>query len=153
MNVLDAAFNAAHDYPGGAAALAARMGKAGSTLSHELVGQGSAKLGLLDAIKLSHLTGSRAIVQAFAQELGGVYVPLNGVSAPDDLQGLGRAAKEFGELALSYAQAIADGRVSLNEVRTIEREALEAVAAIASLAAQARKVHEAGKPADLRSVP
>ncbi len=151
MNVLDAAFHIAHDHPGGAAALAQRLGKASSTLSHELVGQGTAKLGLVDAVKLSHLTGRTDIVQAFAQDLGGVFLPLPAATQACNVQGLGRAAKEFGDLAAGYASAIADGRVSANELRELQREALEAIAAIASLLTQAEAVHEGGKPAHLRS--
>ena len=49
--VMDAAFNVVHDYPGGAAALSERLGKGRSALPHEVKGDGSAKLGLKDAVK------------------------------------------------------------------------------------------------------
>ena len=47
---MDAAFNVVHDYPGGAAALSERLGKGRPALSHEVKGDGSAKLGLKDAV-------------------------------------------------------------------------------------------------------
>lgn len=152
MNVLDAAYNAVRDCPGGAAALAPRMGKSPSTLNHELAGDGSAKLGLMDAVKISHFTGSHAIVQAFADELGGVFIPLSVGARSDDVQGLGNAAKEFGELASRYANAIADGKVTGNELRAIEREALDSIGAITAMVLQARRVHDEAKPQHLRRV-
>lgn len=139
----DAAFNAVHDYPGGAAALAPRLGKNATTLCHELTGQGTAKLGLLDAVKISKLTGSLAIVQAMCGELGGVFVPLVGSNDAAGVKGLGVAVREFGEMVGQYAEAIADGRVSANELQSIDREGLQAIASIVDLLNQARASHEA----------
>ena len=140
MSTLDAAFRLAHGYPGGASALALRMGKHPATLCHELTGAGSAKLGLLDAVMLSHLTGSTAIAQAFAAELGGVFLPL----APEimeqggDLAALGASIREFGEFASTFATSLADGSVTGNELQAMEREALEAIGAITQALALAK---------------
>lgn len=148
MSALDAAFRLAHGYPGGASALALRMGKHPATLCHELTGAGSAKLGLLDAVMLSHLTGSPEIAQAFAAELGGVFLPL----APEimeqggDLAALGASIREFGEFASTFAASLADGSVTGNELQAMEREALEAIGAITQALALAKATHEAGKP-------
>lgn len=151
MNVLDAAANAVHDYPGGAPVVAMRMGnKSPSTLNHELAAQGTAKLGLTDAVKISRITGSTAIAQAFATELGGVFMPAAAAATGADLQALGRCAKEFGDLAAAFAQSVADGCVSANELHAIEREALEAIAAITALAVRARDLCEQAKPSHLR---
>lgn len=124
MNVLDAAYNAAHDYQGGAEALAVRLGKRGSSLSHELTGTGTAKLGLLDAVKISQLTGDVRVVQAYAAACGGMFVPL----APVDthgaaLQDVAVAVKEFSDLVSAFTSAMADGVVTDNELRRVEREA------------------------------
>jgi hypothetical protein len=73
------------------------------------------------------------------------------MASSPDLQGLGRAAKEFGDVAASYAAAIEDGRVSANEMVGLQREALEAIASIAALLTRAEAVHEAGKPVHLRA--
>ncbi len=74
-----AAFNVVADYPGGATALAPLIGKAASTLSHEvdLRCQG-AKLGLHDAGKLTLVTGDLRIVHAFCALAGGRFEPLPG---------------------------------------------------------------------------
>lgn len=57
MNPLDAAYNLVRDYPGGASSLAPRLDKNPSVLSHEVTATGSAKLGLLTAIKITELSG------------------------------------------------------------------------------------------------
>lgn len=152
MNVLDAAYHVAHDFPGGAAALALRMGKSPKTLCNELKAEGSAKLGLIDAVKISGFAGSTQIAQAFAQELGGVFLPLPEMAPTVSIEGLGRTAKEFGELAQRWATSLADGKVNANELRGIEREALELIASVTALVSQAQAIHEAGKPAHLRQV-
>ena len=60
--LLDHAYNLARAYPGGAAALALRMRKNATTLSHELRGEGTAKLGLEDAAALTALSGDLRIL-------------------------------------------------------------------------------------------
>ena len=58
MSALDAAFRLAHGYPGGASALALRMQIQPAHFSHQLKAAGSAKLGLVDAVMLSHLANA-----------------------------------------------------------------------------------------------
>ena len=76
MNALDAAFSLVHDQPGGAGPLSVRMGKAQGTLAQELRGYGTAKLGLLDAVKISALTGDLRILNAFSEAMGCTVLPL-----------------------------------------------------------------------------
>lgn len=141
MNVLDAAYNLVHSYPGGAEALAPRMGKAPTTLSHEVAARGFAKFGLDDAVRATELSGNPAIVQAFAARAGGVFVPLLVGEAGGDLGALGAVAKEFGEFAAEFAADLADGRVTGNELARIEREALDLFAAVHAALAVARERH------------
>lgn len=154
-SVLDAAFNMVHDYPGGAVALAPRIGKVSATLSHELKGQGSAKLGLVDAVKLSMLTDSTAVAQAFAQAVGGVFVP--GASAAaglaeGDLEAVARTMREVSEAVAVFCEAMGDGRVTENELKLLEGEVLQGVGCLTALGARARAAHEAGRPGHLRAV-
>ncbi len=149
--VLDAAFHAAHDYPGGVAALAARMGKHQGTICHELTGTGTAKLGLVDALKLSHLTGSRSILNAFASELGCVVLPLPAHHAGiDTFRQIADTAREFGEFITSVADAAGDGEVSANELARVDRELGELVAAAQEIRATLADLHESGKPSHSR---
>ena len=142
MNILDAAYHLAHDYPGGAEALALRMGKQAGRLSHELTATGTAKLGLVDALKMSQLTGDYRVVHAFAAACGGMFVPL---PQPDEvvteaLADVATCVKEFGELVTAFCTAVADGKVSRNELRRIEVEAGDALNAIHQLLATATRL-------------
>ncbi len=151
--VLDAAFHLAHDYPGGAAALAPRMGKAHGTLCHELTATGTAKLGLVDALKLSHLTGSRSILNAFASELGCVVLPLPAHHAGiDTFRQIADTAREFGEFITSVADAAGDGQITANELAQAEREFSELVSAGQAYLTRLTAMHQASKPGALREV-
>jgi hypothetical protein len=77
MKTIDAAYNVVHDYPGGALALAPRLGKHASSLNNEVnppanpvPGAPTPKFGIVDAIKITHLTGDVRIVAAFNEECG-----------------------------------------------------------------------------------
>ena len=149
--LLDAAFHLAHDYPGGATALAARMGKNPGTFCHELTATGSAKLGLLDAGKMTLLTGNRAILNAFAAECGCIVLPLPEHQAGvDTFAQLATTAREFGEFVASVANAAQDGRVTANELAQVDRELAEMLAAAQDIRATLASVHAAGKPRHVR---
>lgn len=149
--LLDAAFHAVHDFPGGASALAGRMNKHPGTLCHELTATGSAKLGLVDAAKISHLTGTRAILNAFATELGCLVLPLPAHQAGvDTFMQVADTAREFAEFISSVAAAASDGKISANELANVDRELAQMVAAAQEIRATLAAMHEAGKPAHLR---
>lgn len=146
--VLDAAHHLVQAYPGGAEALAPRVGKNATTLRHEVNRTGQAKLGLGDAVSMSVLTSDLRILNAFAAECGCVVMP-----TPAALAGGGAAmhrvaalAREFGELVGDVTQAMADGRISANELADIERNWAELQAAGQSLVAHFRAEHLAGQP-------
>lgn len=125
MNLLDAAYNVVHDYPGGAQSLAPRMGKSPTTLAHEVSATGAAKLGLLDAAKITHLTGDLRVLEAFAGNVGQMLVPLPflvAVGSDDCMLALADTAKEFGELCREVAADLADGVISDNELKRIDKE-------------------------------
>lgn len=155
MSLLDAAYHLVHDYPGGAAALAVRLKKNQGTLCHELTATGSAKLGLLDAKKLSDLTGDHRILQAWANEAGQMLVPLPllGDQGDECLARVSSTAKEFSDLLAAASTGLADGQVSDNEMDRIEREAGELFAAVHSLLQAVRERNQAGKPQHERQVP
>ncbi len=137
MHLRDTAYNCVHDYPGGAASLAPRMAKSATTLAHELNGTGAAKLGLLDAEKITQLTGDLRILEAFAGNCGQMLVPLPDTLRPgsekDCMLRLADTAREFGELCCEVSGCMADGRVSDNELSRIDRECGELVASVHAL--------------------
>ncbi len=154
MNLLDAAYNVVHDYPGGSHSLAPRMGKSSTTLSHEVAADGTAKLGLLDAEKITALSGDLRILEAFATNAGQMIVPLPCVdtSLSDDcMLRLAAAAKEFGDMCTEAATSLQDGRITDNELARFDRECGELIASVHSLREALERRNQASKPAHIRS--
>ena len=136
MNLLDSAYNVVHDYAGGAQSLAPRMGKSPTTLAHEVSGQGSAKLGLLDAAKITHLTGDLRILAAFAANAGQMLVPLPhafNLESEDCMLRMADTAKEFSELCREVAVDLLDGDVNDNEMGCIDKECGQLIASVHAL--------------------
>ncbi len=146
--ILDAAYHVVHDYPGGSLSLAPRLRKAATTLSHEVAATGTAKFGLLDAVKVTAFAGDLRILQAWALEAGQMLLPLPDLAAQSDesLAHVAAAAKEFSDLVATAAETLTDGRVSDNEMDRLEREASELFAAVHGLLKSLRDRYHAGKP-------
>lgn len=139
MNLMDAAYNVVHDYPGGAASLAPRMNKSSSSLSHEVTASGTAKLGLQDALKITQLTGDLRILQAFSALCGQMLVPLPDAQwheGADCLKRLADAMQQMGVLAQEVAGDLADNSISDNELRRCQ-------AAMGKLIQDLHRMHEA----------
>jgi hypothetical protein len=137
MSQLQAAvFDLIHDYPGGTYAAAQRLGKAETTIRHEAKPPpgGFAKAGLLDVNKLMHSSNDLRVLYALCEEHGGVFIPMPQVDpiAGEDVRSamarLGGLAKEFGDVMTECSAALADGRVSDNELHRVERQWRELVA-------------------------
>lgn len=154
MSLLDEAYHLVHDFPGGAVGLAARLKKSHGTLCHELTATGSAKLGLMDAKKLTDFTGDLRILQAWAGEAGQMLVPLPvlGDGSDECLARAADAAREFGELLGVVSAGLADGTVSDNELDRVQREATQLFASVHRLLAAVQQRNLAGKPAHERQV-
>lgn len=147
-SILDAAYHVVHDYPGSAPSLAPRLNKSPTTLCHEVTATGTAKLGLLDAVKVSDLSGDLRILQAWATHAGQMLVPLPTLARQSDecLARVSSTAKEFSDLLAAASTSLADGQVSDNELGRIEREAGELFAAVHALMVAVRERNQAGKP-------
>lgn len=152
MNLLDAAYNVVHDYPGGSQSLAPRMGKSATTLSHEVTATGTAKLGLLDAAKITQLTGDLRVLAAFAANAGQMLVPLPTgptTDADDCMVRLADTAREFGDLCREVAGDLADGSISDNELERIDTECGQLIASVHALRVALGTRHQADKSAML----
>lgn len=141
----DHAYQLARAYPGGAAALALRMGKSSTTLNHELLGTGTAKLGLEDAATMTALSGDLRVLEAWNAEHGLLVIRMPVLisgNAGGCLDKLSQTAKEFSELVAEVAADLGDGRLSDNELARIEREGAEVLAAVHSLLNSARVLNQ-----------
>lgn len=150
MNILDAAYNLVHDYPGGAHSLGPRMGKSPNTLNHEVAGDGTAKFGLVDAVKASNLSGDFRILHAFAEECNHMCIPLppaDGTPTSDILANLATSSKRFAELCNEVINSTSDGAVSDNELDRIQRARAELLTNLAQLGQSAIQLNQASKPA------
>lgn len=150
MDVLTAAFHVVHDGPGGAGAVAQFLGKARGTLDHEVnPPQGSsAKLGLLDAVKISKLRRDHRILFAVADELGYVCIARpeaagGDATTQDVLRRAGTLAREVAETFQEVNSSLADGTVTPNEMARVERECMETVTALTDVARAMREKMEA----------
>jgi hypothetical protein len=156
MNIQTAAFNLVYDHAGGATALAPMLGKSSSTLSHEVdPNYPTAKFGLADALKLTLLTKNHAILNAFAMACHCMVLPLP--ACPDDsddntFKSVTRVAREFAELISEVSEVMADGAVSDNELRRVEREATELVSAIQAVLLALKLRNEASRPKTFQEV-
>jgi hypothetical protein len=150
MSLRDAAFNVVHDYPGGSVSLAPRLGKSHASLSHELTATGTAKLGLLDAEKITILTGDLRILEAFATDCGQMLVPLPDATVlmgDDCMLRLADTAREFGDLCKEVGGDLVDGKISDNELRRIDKECGELIASLHALRESLARRNADGKRA------
>lgn len=142
-SVLDAAFAVVHDAAGGASALGVRLGKNPSTLSHEVAGHGTAKLGLSDAVKITLMTRDLRILNSFAAACGCIVVPMPDVgSAATTHEQIRQLALAFGDAVNEIMMSVADGKVSTNELHRCEREWSELVAVGQLVMQKVRVLHE-----------
>jgi hypothetical protein len=147
--VLDAAYNVLHDYPGGSLSLGPRIGKNGHTLSHEVVQRGTAKLGLVDAVKMSVVSNDRRILNAFAAEMGCMVLMLPKIDrSVNTFTELGALAREFGEYVEKLSEALSDGKVTDNELARVREELAELIVAAQSLEASASRMNAEQHPLD-----
>lgn len=147
MNVLKAAFHVVHEFPGGAAALAKLLAKKKSPtqLCHEVAppAGSAAKLGLETAIDITEITNDDRILFAWAIERRYACVRLSVpelTNAGELLAATSRFAKETGDALIQMHKAIADGRITENEIHRFEQEVAQIAPAAISLVERMRAI-------------
>lgn len=137
MSPQDAIHHVVHEFPGGAEALAPRIGRGAQvlrnkvTLSHDGARR-SHEPTLADVSAISRVTGDLRVIEALAAENGAVVVRLPDMSGVADdalLDLLLTSSQEYGEACAALRDALADGEVDRVEFERIEREMLESVRA------------------------
>ena len=127
MHVTDAAYATVHDYPGGASALAPRMGMSVGVLNSKVNPNTTTHhLTLAEAVKLIGLTGDKRIAHAIALQSGDVLVEGCGELADCDMAVLESMTAVFactGKLGAAVHDGLADRQLTAKEFKAIEREA------------------------------
>lgn len=139
QNLLDAARLAAAGYPGGLAALCARMNWNYETARKELAGSPGFKLGAQRLGMLSEMCmeaggeNCDAVLNAFNGNHGQVRQLPGTDDAGSMNDRMASVMKEVSDVMKAHAEAMDDGKYSDNDVRRMDREVLEAIAALLSI--------------------
>lgn len=123
MNITDAAYAVAHDYPGGTESLGPRMGISGALLRNKVnPNQSINHLTLAEALRMSVVTNDRRIVEAFARELGLVCLEVPAAENCADgevIEMMSESMKTFGDIGAAITDTFSDGRVESHEARRV----------------------------------
>ena len=123
MNITDAAYAVAHDYPGGTESLAPRLGMSGAVLRNKVNPNNTTHhLTLAEAMRMSEITGDRRIAEALARHLGLVCMEIPAAENCADgevVEMMAESMKTFGDVGLEINRTFEDGRVEMHEVRRV----------------------------------
>lgn len=140
---------------GGAKQVGPKINKAGSSLAHELdPDYKTAKLGLIDAVRITLLTGDLRILTAFAAECGCMVLPLPDLemSGACVMAAVARVTKELSDYIAAVSRTMADGQVSGNELEECRAELGQLIAAAQGLHGLMQAKHLEQQPAAVREV-
>ena len=143
MTVADAAYHTVHDYPGGAVALASRLGGSAGVLSHKVSPTcGTHHLSLDEAARIMDLTGDHQMLVALCRRLGYLdpiaSIAYDGIADDALLDLVSRMHAEGGDVSRTLSAALADGFITSDECADLETQAQEAMTAIAALVDRVR---------------
>ena len=146
MNISDAAYAVAHDYPGGCESLAPRMGMSANILRNKVNPNNTTHhLALAEAVRMSQITGDSRIAQAIAHELGFVLVETPRVEDCSDaaiVEMMGKAWSSHGEVGQEICKALEDGRVDVKEVERVDSRISKHAEVLFGLSARLRGMAE-----------
>ncbi len=134
-NVIDAAYMTAHEYPGGATALAVRLGVNAAVLSNRLnPNNNDHHLYVRDLMAIMTISGDHRALHAACLELGYTAMPLPDSSSKQTTsEALTSTCKEFSDYLQSVSGALADNKVTAIELRCVRQHLGEMVAAAGNL--------------------
>jgi hypothetical protein len=148
MNLMDAARHTAQAYPGGAEALAQRMGMSGPLLRAKLNDSDRNQLYLTDAELMVSLSNDHRIVREWAASLGYTLQPMEPEAARDDTSVLDlvlQVGRSGGELSRVICEALSDGVITRNEMAAISRASHEDQTSVLRLVARLCEMAQQGK--------
>jgi len=123
VNITDAAYAVAHDYPGGTESLAPRLGMSGAVLRNKVNPNNSTHhLTLAEAVKMTDITGDERILEAWARERGKALMEVPAAENCADgevIEMMSESMKTFGDIGAAITDTFADGRVEAHEARRV----------------------------------
>lgn len=151
MKVAIAAYDTVHDHTGSLEALSEALGLKSAQVLRNKVNLNEEKshhLSLREAQLLMKATGNPRILEALADDIGGIFIQLpkhgtaNMLSAVNSISTM---SKEFGALIEEVAGDIADGVITTTEYKRIEKEAGNLRLALSAMIADLSAIYEDGK--------
>jgi hypothetical protein len=121
MNLIDAAHKTVHDYPGGSQSLGPRIDMSPAVLRNKVnPNNDTHHLTLAEASEIMSVTGDHRILHALAAEHGYVLQKAENTTTEGTiLQLLLRANAAEGDLDKALNDALADGRLTQNELKEV----------------------------------
>lgn len=130
MNILDAAYNIGHSYPGGAKLLAQRLGinqavfnskLNPNTLTHHLT--------LDEAHRMGQLAGRTDILEVMADDMGYALVKLPSITENEDIStAIRKDVGEFGRYMTLIDDTLSNGDITQTERKALEEEVVQVLA-------------------------
>ena len=138
MNITDAAYNTVHDYPGGASALAARMGIKSPAVLNSKVNPNTEThhLSLVEASKMMAMTGDFRVLQELNAEHGKIAIDLPEIPECRDLSLTDKVlciGMKGGDVMSLFREIMADGRITEGEVKDMSKVIHQMHVALAEL--------------------
>lgn len=127
-SVHDAAYLTAHNQPGGIPALAARLNVNATVLSHKLnPNNNTHHLSVADLMNIMTLTNDHSAMHAMCLELGYLAIPMQSCSIETTTQAVTGTVKEFAQFLQTVTKALADNKVTKNELRRVRKDLLDLI--------------------------
>ncbi len=147
MNIIDAAYHTVHDYPGGATALAPRLGIKSPAVLNSKVNPNTDThhITLVEAIKIMAITNDYRILQSMNAHLGKVAIDLPQIpecrdTALTDL--VLSFGMQGGDVYTLFKTMMADGRITRGEALDLSKVIHKLHEILAELNAQVHKCIE-----------
>lgn len=138
-DVMFAAYHTAHEFPGGVPALARRMAMSANTLQNKVNPQNTTHhLTLREACTMQDVSGDYRVLHTLSARLNHAAISMHTDANGMTLGKVTALAKEFGDVLTAVNESVADGSVSPNDMRHMEKEAGELMGALHGLLANLR---------------
>lgn len=159
MNLFDTLTKMVDHFPGGRAVMAVRLDVTDEVLRKKLSGSRNHNLSALEVVRISELCIEAKsehcylyvnLVNGSAGKL--LELPVRDMATKQDLRtDMAGLLKECSDTFQVLTSALADERISDNEMRDIGRELAEMAERLQAVQRGARERHEASKPTHLRA--